>query len=108
MIGFLARFVGLWLIAGALVALVIDATKSIAVASLTMTRLGPTWYALSPTTLLATQKFVERRIEAYIGDWLWDPLILWALLLPTWVVFAALGFLLAYLGRRRSRRRVYA
>jgi len=107
MIRFLSRFVGLWLIAGALVALVVDAAKTIAVSTLTVTQLGPTWYALSPSTLLAAQQFVQRRIEAYVGAWLWDPLIMWVLMLPTWLVFAALGFLLAYLGRRR-RRRAYA
>jgi hypothetical protein len=108
MIGLFLRFVGLWLIAGALVALVIDATKSIASSALTVTQLGPTWYALSPSTLLAAQRFVERQIEAYVGNWLWDPLILWVLMLPTWAVLAALGFLLAYLGRRRRRRRAFA
>jgi hypothetical protein len=108
MIGFLSRFVGLWLIAGALVALVIDATKTIAASALTVTQLGPTWYGLSPSTLLSAQQFVERRIEAYVGDWLWDPLIVWVLMLPTWLVFATLGFLLTYLGRRRHRRRAYA
>ena len=48
MIGFIARFVGLWLIAGALVALVIDGTKTIAASHLTVTPLGLAWFALSP------------------------------------------------------------
>ena len=48
MIGFLARFIGLWMIAGALVALVIDGTKTIAASTLTVTPLGQSWYSISP------------------------------------------------------------
>jgi hypothetical protein len=107
MIGFLARFAGLWLIAGALVALVIDATKTVATSALTVTQLGKAWYDVSPLTLLSAQQFVEGRIEVYVGGWLWDPLVVWMLMMPTWAVFAALGFLLTYSGRRR-RRRAYA
>ena len=105
MIRFLSRFGGLWLIAGAVVALVIDATKTIAASALTITPLGMTWYDLSPTSQVLAQQFVQRRIEVYIGNWLWDPLIMWVLLMPTWLVLVALGFALTYLGQRRRRRR---
>ena len=108
MIGFLSRVVGFWFIAGTLVALVIDATKTIAASALTVTQLGPAWYTLSPSTLILVQEFVQRRIEAYVGGWLWDPLIMWVLMLPTWAVFATLGFLLTYLGRRRRFTAAYA
>ena len=103
MIRFLSRFVGLWLIAGALVALVIDATKSIAGSALAVTQLGLAWYGLSPSSQMLAQEFVQRRIETYVGGWLWDPLIMWVLLLPTWLVFGSVGFLLIYLGQRRRR-----
>ena len=108
MIRFLSRFVGLWLIAGALVALVIDATKTIAASALTVTQLGQAWYNLSPSSQMSAQEFVQRTIEAYVGNWLWDPLIIWILLLPTWMVFGGVGFLLTYLGQRRRARPVYA
>lgn len=108
MIGLLSRFAGLWLIAGALVALVIDAAKTIAASKLVVTPLGLAWSNVDMASLISVQEFVQRRIEAYIGGWLWDPLIMWLLMLPTWVVLATLGFLLAYLGRRRRHRRAYA
>lgn len=104
MIGFLARFAGLWLIAGALVALVIDGTKSIAASTLTVTPLGVAWFTLSPSSLMATQEFVQRTIESYTGHWLWDPLVQWLLMLPSWAVLGALGVWFAYLGSRRRRR----
>jgi len=103
MISFLARFVGLWLIAGMLVAMIVDATKTIAASTLTVTPLGVTWFSLSPASLLQTQEFVQRRIESYIGNWLWDPVMQWLLMAPTWVVFGVLGAAFLYLGRRRPK-----
>ncbi len=97
MIRFLARVLGLFLIAGALVALVVDAAKSIAASTLVVTALGEAWYAASANTQVA----VQQGIEARFGHWVWDPLMLSILILPTWVVLGALGFLLTYLGRRR-------
>jgi hypothetical protein len=103
MIGFLARFVGLWFVAGALVALVIDATKSIAASAIVMTPLGDALTFYSVATLMSAQTFVEQQVEPYVGGWLWDPAIQTILLLPTWIVLGAIGFLLTWLGRRRRR-----
>jgi hypothetical protein len=108
MIGFLSRFLGLWLIAGALVALVIDATKTIAASRLTVTALGEAWASLGMASLMAAQEFVQQTLEPTIGRWLWDPLIQSILLLPAWVVLGALGFLFTWLGRRRRIKVAYA
>lgn len=108
MLGFLSRLVGLWLVAGALVALVIDATKSIAASKLMLTPLGLAWSSLNMASLMSVQEFVQRTIEPTVGRWLWDPVIQWILLLPTWAVLGALGFLLTWLGRRRRPKIVYA
>ena len=108
MISFLSRFLGLWLIAGALVALVIDATRTISASAITVTPLGLAWFSLSPSSLMLTQEFVQRRVEAYIGHWLWDPLIQWILMMPSWLVLGALGGLFAYAGRRRRLKGAYA
>jgi len=108
MFGFLSRFVGLWLIAGALVAVVIDATKSIAASALIVTPLGVAWSNLSVATLMSVQEFVQRNIEPTLGRWLWDPVIQTILLLPTWVILGALGFLFTWLGRRRRLKTAYA
>jgi hypothetical protein len=107
MIGFLSRFIGLWLIAGALVALVIDATKTIASSTLTVTPLGLAWANLSQASLISAQQLVQQRLESYIGHWLWDPLIQSVLLLPTWAVLGVAGFLLTWLGRPRRLRPAY-
>lgn len=108
MIAFIARFIGLWMIAGALVALVIDGTKTIAASTLTVTPLGQSWYAISTSTLMSAQSFVQGTVESYIGHWLWDPLIVWLLLLPTWLLLGLLGAWLVYVGRKRRMTAIYA
>jgi hypothetical protein len=108
MIGFFARFIGVWFVAGALVALVVDGAKTIAGSTLTVTSLGLAWFSISPTTLMASQQFVQQRIETFIGHWLWDPLIQWLLMLPTWAVVGALGWWLLYVGRRRRLKTAFA
>ena len=70
-ISFLARFVGLWLIAGALVALVIDGTKTIAASTLTVTPLGWAWFTLIGGSLMSSEQFVQQKLEAYVGHRLW-------------------------------------
>jgi hypothetical protein len=107
MIALLARIAGLWLVAGAMVALVVDATRIIASSSFTLTPMGATWLALGPRSLESVQKFVEENIGAYIGQWLWDPVIQWVLMVPTWAALGALGFALTYLGGRRRSRAHY-
>jgi hypothetical protein len=108
MIGLLSRFIGLWLVAGALVGLVVDATKTIAAGTVTLTPLGQAWYWIAPASVMAVQQFVQQTIEPFIGHWLWDPAIQSLLLLPTWIVLGALGFVLTWLGGRRRRRLAFA
>jgi hypothetical protein len=108
MIGFLSRFLGLWLVAGALVALVIDATKTIAASRLTVTALGEAWANIGMASLMAAQEFVQQTLEPTVGRWLWDPLIQSILLLPAWAVLGAVGLLFTWLGRRRRVRVAYA
>jgi hypothetical protein len=97
MLRFLARFVGLWLLAGALVALVVDGAKSIAAGSVLTTPLGLLWYSVSPDSLNAAQAGIQRHVLPY----LWDPVIQSILLLPAFVVFGVLGALLMLAGRRK-------
>ncbi len=108
MIAFISRFIGLWLVAGALVALVIDATKSIAASALIVTPLGDAISAYSVATLMSLQEMVQQKLEPYVGGWLWDPVIQGLLMLPTWVVLGIAGFLFAWFGARRRRRTAFA
>jgi hypothetical protein len=108
MIRFLLRFIGLWLIAGGLVAIVVDGVRSIAASQLMITPLGQTWLDLDPASLAATQAFVEQNLEERFGTWIWDPAMLALLAVPTFAFLAALGGLLAWLGRKRRLTPAFA
>lgn len=94
----IVRWLGLWLLAGAFVAFIVDGTKSIAASQITVTPLGQSWFELHPPSLNLVQAVVER----YVLPFLWDPVLVNILLLPGWAVLAAIGALLVYLGRKRT------
>ncbi|MCB0285087.1 MAG: hypothetical protein KDE57_00435 [Calditrichaeota bacterium] len=96
----IVRWIGVWLLAGAFVALVVDGVKWLANGAITSTPLGQFLYWLSPGALNLSQAVVER----YTLPVLWDPVMIFVLNLPIWVVAGALGFLFAFLGRSRTRR----
>ena len=96
---FLARVLGYWMIAAAIVGIVIDGTKSIAANALVITPLGETWFTLSPGSLNALQAGIQRHISPY----LWDPVLQWVLMLPNWAVIGGLGFLIVWLTTAKTR-----
>lgn len=105
MIRFLVRLVGLWLVALALVALVVDGTSSIAAMRWVFTPLGKYWFDLDAASLGLAQAAVQR----HVAPALWDPVIQTLLLAPVWAIAGPLGFLLLWLGdlfRRRRRQNV--
>ncbi|MEJ8570840.1 hypothetical protein [Microbaculum marinum] len=102
MLRFLSRFVGLWLLAGALVALVVDGAKTIAAGSIVTTPLGALWFSVSPESLRAAQAGVEGSVHPF----LWDPVIVALLQAPTFVVLGLLGVLLMLAGRRKREVRL--
>src|SRR3712207_1775174 len=96
MLRFLARFTGIWLIAAALVAGVVDGAKSIAASALVLTSLGESWAGLASLG----------RGDAETGDpvsapWPLDAILTWLLSAPAVAVFAAVGVFLLAAGRRR-------
>ena len=96
---FLARALGFWLIAAGIVGIVIDGTKSIAADRLIITPLGQAWFELSPNSLNGLQAGIERNIHPF----LWDPVMLWLLMLPNWAAIGGLGFLLVWLTTPRTK-----
>lgn len=91
------RWVGIWMVAGAFMALVVDGVNWLADRAFNFTPLGQFLYWLSPGGLNVTQAFVER----YITPLLWDPVIVTMLNLPVWAIGGVLGFILVFAGRRR-------
>ncbi|WP_349359301.1 hypothetical protein [Stappia sp.] len=104
MIRFVVRLLGLWLLAVALVMLVVDGTKTIAAAQWMATPLGQLWFDFAPESLNTAQAAIQR----HVAPVLWDPVIQTVLTWPAWAVAGPLGFLLMWLGeRRRARRRLH-
>ncbi len=100
MIKFLFRFMGLFLLAVAVILAVIDATRSVAASELVMTPLGQSWFAVSPSTINLAQALVQR----YTLPVIWDPAIVWVLTMPGFTVFAVLAVLFLQIGTRRRKR----
>jgi hypothetical protein len=98
------RFLASVLLLIAVIAIVSDATRSLAAHTLTFTSLGEHWAKIAPATLTAARSAVQRHTHPLV----WDLGIRKLLLLPTWVVFGVLGMLVAYTGRQRRRVNVFA
>jgi hypothetical protein len=101
---FVLRILGVWLLLLAMVAAVVDATKSLAGGGAwVVTPMGDQWRQLAPDTLDVSRQWIITNA----GDWLWDPAILSILAAPTWVVFGILGVFLYWLGQKRKPVEVF-
>jgi hypothetical protein len=92
MLRFLFRFAGLWLIAGAFVAAVIDGTRSIAAGAPVITPLRDLWSAVHPQSIERLQAagegtFAEVLLPFLLGG-------------PVWAVLGVAGALLLAAGRK--------
>jgi hypothetical protein len=94
MLRFLSRLVGYWLVAGALVAAVVDGAKSIAASALVTTPLSESWATLAP--LLSIEPTAPTP-----PPWPLDVALAWLLAAPTAAVLIALGILFLIAGRKR-------
>src|SRR6201981_76942 len=93
----LIRLVGVGFLLLAMVAAVIDATKSLAGGGAwVVTPMGEQWKALNAQSLDAAKAWVTSNA----GPYLWDPIITAILHAPTWVVFGILGVLLYWLRQK--------
>ena len=99
------RMLGVILLLFAMVALVVDGTKTLAAnGQLIVTPFGRQWLDFSPDSLLAAKRAVSENLHPLV----WDPLIATLLLWPTWVIFGGLGILLYWIGRKRYVVELYA
>jgi hypothetical protein len=103
MFRFLLRLVGLFLLAGAFAALVIDGTRSVAGGVLLWTPLGKTIAWLAPAKMAALKPAVDK-----LNPFLWNPVMVHLLLLPTWLVIGFLGALALVLAQKRQPKIGYS
>jgi hypothetical protein len=98
MFKFLFRFTGLWLLAGAFVAFVIDGARSIAASRMVFMPLLEAWSAVSTGSI----EVMQRGIEQNLSPWIWESLAMPLLKSPLWLVLGVLGCLFLLIGRRRT------
>ena len=104
MFRFLARTLGLFLIAAGFVGLVIDGTRSIANGTVMFVPLGEVAYRVLGERYLLLQPAIERHLHPA----LWDPVVLNFTLLPASVVGFVIGALLLWLGQKPAEPIGYA
>jgi hypothetical protein len=97
------RFLGgLFLLIGAVILVAdITAARGTGAAGLGVS-LAKHWANLAPSSLAASQKAIQSA-----SGLLWDPFVKSILAVPAWLLFATIGGLLAWLGRRRRRVNIY-
>ena len=100
MVRFLLRALGLLFIAAALLAVVLDAARSIAASAVTLTSVEGVWFGVDPASLVAVEQFIRLR-AAEAGA---QPALDWILAAPASVVLTTVGFLLVLVGAPRGRR----
>jgi len=94
---FILRFIGLWLLAGAFVALIIDGTGSIAAGGFRFNTFGQTWDNIHQDSKPVAKAFVDR----HAPPWVWTSGVQAVLDQPTWLVLGILGTILVLLGRKK-------
>jgi hypothetical protein len=100
MIRFFFRMMALVLLAIAVLFAVLDATRSIAASELVMTPLGESWAAALPETLDLARSYAERVLHPMF----WDPVIVFVLGIPGFLVFGLLSLAFYAIGRKPARR----
>lgn len=98
MFKFLFRFIGLWMLAGAFVAFVIDGARSIAASRLVVMPLMEAWSAISSGSIEALHQLIEKNFSS----WMWEAVALKFLNAPLWLVLGIVGTLMILIGRKRT------
>ncbi|NKB52489.1 MAG: hypothetical protein GKR97_09735 [Rhizobiaceae bacterium] len=98
MFHFLFKIVGLFVLALAVVLAVLDITKSITASEMILTSLASSWVAISEKSLESTHELVLTWSHPYV----WDPVLLNLLKLPSWLIFFLVAMILLKFGQRRE------
>jgi hypothetical protein len=100
MFRFLFRLMATFALAVAVIMAVLDVTRTIAASRLVLTPLRESWLGVSPSTLERVQSFIMDNTHPLI----WNPVMVFILDQPGFVVFGVIAFLLYAIGHRPERR----
>ncbi len=94
---FLARFIGLFALAGAFAVAVIDGARWVMGGTFAPTSTGAALYWLSPKAVNGLQSLVESRL----GPWAWNDVMVRALLAPAFLALTIVSALFFFISRPR-------
>jgi hypothetical protein len=100
MIRFFFRFIALLYLAGAVVAAVVDSSRSIAASSLSLTSFGELWSGFAPGSLGKLQELGPQ----YLGASSWSAVSDFILAMPAVAILMALAVLFYAIGYKRASR----
>ncbi len=98
MFNFLFKAAGTVVLALALVAAVLDVTRSIAASSVVITPFGSAWASLSPSTLESARASVVEMVHPFV----WNPVIVFFLALPAWLLLFTIALIFLWIGQKRE------
>ncbi len=98
------RIFGVWFLLASVITLVIDATRSLAINQMVITSLYQQWEEIHKDSLAAAKLSVQTHIHPIA----WDPLLTALLSWPSWALFALIGVILLWLGRKRKRTQIFS
>jgi hypothetical protein len=100
MIRLFFRFIALLLLAGAVVAAVVDSSRSIAASTLSLTSFGEVWSGFAPDSLGKMQELGPQ----YLGASVWSFLSDFVLSMPAVAILMVLAILFYAIGYKRQNR----
>ncbi len=95
---FLARFISLLFLVGAIMTGILDSIQSVATSQVELTTLGATVFSLGPSPYIWLESVSNRNFPAFV----WDPVITTLLMQPAVAVFLAASLLFWMLGYKRA------
>ncbi len=93
----LFRLLALILLSIAVICAVVDASRSLAASTLTLTPLLKGWSDFAPASL----SWMQVHIQQYLPVFIWDPVMISALTMPVEVILTALAIVFYAIGAKR-------
>lgn len=93
------RLLALISLSVAVICAVVDASRSLAASTLMLTPLLKGWSDFAPASL----SWIQVHIQQYLPAFVWDPVMVWMLNMPTEAILGALALVFYMIGAKRQR-----
>jgi hypothetical protein len=93
------RLLALMSLSVAVICAVVDASRSLAASSLMLTPLLKGWSDFAPASL----SWLQAHIQQYLPAFMWDPVMVWILNMPTEAILGVIAIMFYMIGAKRHR-----